>query len=471
MVRIAHEKGWKFVPLANMNADMLRIQTALFALGVSALLAACAHSGTIIPPANPANSGSADVAMTWLENPQSAKIQHVVVIMQENRSFDNLFQGYPGADTVSSGKDTKGDVIPLQPITLESPYGIDHAVQDFFAACDGTGSIRGTHCKMDGFDHETTYGSSPPKNLPYGYVPHRETKLYFEMAREYVLADRMFTSHIDESFISHQYIIAAQAQHGVNDPAGGWGCGYTGAQERTLKPNRKFGPYESPCFNSKTIGDELDAKGLSWRYYASDPGDLGSLWIAYRAIKHIYDGSDWKNVITPETKFLSDVHKGKLSAVTWITPTCKTSDHAICLSNLGPDWVADVVNSVGESPFWKSTVIFVMWDEWGGWYDHVPPPYLDYDGLGIRVPLLVISPYAKRNYVSHIRYEHGSIVRFIEDTFGLARLAVSDRRAHSPAIDCFDFSQKPRAFKPLATAISPSIFLNAPLDPRPPDDD
>jgi phospholipase C len=110
-----------------------------------------------------------------------------------------------------------------------------------------------------------------------------------------------------------------------------------------------------------------------------------------------------------------------------------------------------------------------MWDEYGGWYDHVAPKMLDYDGLGMRVPLLVISPYAKQGYVSHLQYEHGSILRFVEDQFGLGRLAASDKRARSPAKDCFDFTQSARPFKTLPSALSQSYFEREPIDPRIPD--
>ena len=102
-----------------------------------------------------------------------------------------------------------------------------------------------------------------------------------------------------------------------------------------------------------------------------------------------------------------------------------------------------------------------MWDEWGGWYDHVPPPYEDYDGLGIRVPLLIISPYAKRDYVSHVQYETGSVLRFIEDQYGLAALSASDARANDPAGDCFDFSQQPRPFVPFKTKMTLRDFARA----------
>ena len=117
-----------------------------------------------------------------------------------------------------------------------------------------------------------------------------------------------------------------------------------------------------------------------------------------------------------------------------------------CGGGFGPSWVTALVNAVGESKFWNSTAIFVQWDDWGGLYDHVPPPYRDYDGLGFRVPLLVISPYAKHDHVSHVQYETASVLRFAEDLFGSSQLAAADKRANSPANDCFDFSQKPRKF-------------------------
>jgi phospholipase C len=398
-------------------------------------------------------------------------ISHVIVVMQENRSFDNLFQGFPGANTVSSGLNSKGESIPLEPVPLESSYGLDHNSKSFFAACDG--SPPGQNCKMDGFDKEVAYGTHIHNNPEYGYVPHRESKLYFDMAKQYVLGDDMFTSHIDASFVSHQYIIAGQASGAVDLPTTLWGCG-GGANDTvvTLNADRSYGPTIAPCFTNRTIGDELDEKGLPWRFYGSVSTDIAYIWSSYQAISDIYNGPDWNNdVITPPAQFLTDVAHGTLASVTWVTPSFEDSDHATSRGKTGPEWVASIVNAVGESNFWNQTAIFVMWDEWGGWYDHVPPPYEDYDGLGMRVPLLVISPYAKPGYVSHVQYEHGSILRFIEDTFGLGRLAASDTRANSPAADCFNFQAKPRPFVPLPTSLKPGDFVNAPRDPRPPDEE
>ena len=382
----------------------------------------------------------------------AGKIAHVIYIVQENRSFDNLFQGYPGADTVSHGKLSTGKTINLVPASLADDYTIDHSAQSMFDACDGTGSIPGTNCRMDAFDKEEVEGAPQGiKHAQYVYVPHKETKPYFDMAHEWVVADRMFASQLDESFVAHQYAIAAQAASAVNTPSQLWGCeGDPADLIATITLQRHLrGPPEHPCFDYETLGDELDAAKLTWRFYASAMGTgtsgIGFIWSAYQAVKHIYEGPDWKNdVITPNWKFITDVRAGKLANFTWITPVCDDSDHVNCGGGYGPSWVAALVNTVGKSKFWNSTAIFVQWDDWGGLYDHVPPPYADYDGLGFRVPLIVISPYAKQNYVSHVPYETASVLRFAEDLFGLSQLSAADLRATSPAGDCFDFSQSPR---------------------------
>jgi phospholipase C len=163
------------------------------------------------------------------------------------------------------------------------------------------------------------------------------------------------------------------------------------------------------------------------------------------------------------------VAAGKLASFTWITPLCENSDHPLCGGGGGPSWVASIVNAVGESKFWDSTVIFVQWDDWGGFYDPVPPPHKDYDGLGFRVPLIVISPYARKNYVSHVAYETASVLRFAEDLFGLEQLSVADTRATSPAGDCLDFNQTPRKFVPIKAPQDAAFFLHQPLDLRIPD--
>lgn len=446
--------------------------------GISALLAALSvvacSAGT--QPAFPLVRS--DRVLPALAQMGAGKITHIVYIVQENRSFDNLFQGYPGADTVAAGKDSKGKTIPLAPVSLALKYEIDHSAQAMFAACDGRGKLPGTQCRMDGFNREETfYAPLGLKHPQYVYVPHSESRPYFDMAREWVLADHMFQSQLDDSFVAHQYVIAAQADSAVDLPFAQWGCGYQGIDfVSTLTQQRTIGQSEPPCFNYTTLGDELDRAGLSWRFYTSKYGtpssDGGAYWSSYQAVKHIYDGPDWKrDVITPQRRFLIDVPAGKLANFTWITPTCADSDHTNCGGGYGPSWVAALVNAVGESKFWNSTAIFVQWDDWGGLYDHVRPPFEDYDGLGFRVPLLVISPYARHGYVSKMQYETASVLRFAEDLFGLGRLAAADERATSPAADCFDFSQRPRRFVKIQAPKGRRFFLHQPADYRIPDEE
>ncbi|MBV8373341.1 MAG: hypothetical protein JOY69_08790 [Candidatus Eremiobacteraeota bacterium] len=409
----------------------------------------------------------------------SGKITHIVYVVQENRSFDNLFQDYPGANTVSQGKNSSGQTITLQPESLAKVYQIDHSAQAMFAACNGTGSLPGTNCQMNGFDLEESYGGPP--NPQYVYVPHTESQPYFDMAHEWVVADNMFQSQLDESFVAHQYVIAAQAQSSVNLPAFLlWGCaGGPSDTVSTITQNRNLnGPQQPACFNYTTLGDELDAAHLSWRFYAvgynNDRGGNGGTWSGYQAVKHIFRGPDWKNdIVTPNWKFITDVRAGKLANFTWITPECAESDHNECGGGFGPSWVSAIVNTVGQSKFWNSTAIFVQWDDWGGLYDHVAPPFEDYDGVGFRIPLLVISPYAKKGHVSHVQFETASVLRFAEDLYGLPQMAAADTRATSPAGDCFDFSQNPRAFVAIKAPHPASFFIHHrfPSSGRIPDDE
>ncbi|HEY1428851.1 MAG TPA: alkaline phosphatase family protein, partial [Candidatus Tumulicola sp.] len=290
-------------------------------------------------------------------------IKHVVIVVQENRTVDNLFQGYPGANTVSQGKDSSGQTIKLQPVSLKSVYIIDHSAQAMFTACDGTGKLPGTKCRNDAFDKEYSYGG-PVKDAQYVYVPHTESKPYFDMAHEWVLGDDFHPSQVDESFVSHQYIIAGQAGSSVDVPLGPfWGCdGGTRDTVSTLNQDRTYGPPQQACFDYTTLGDELDSAKLTWRFYTSEVTQpMGGYWSGYQAIKHIRYGPDWANIVNPQKKFLKDVTSGTLSTVTWITPTCEESDHTACGGGLGPSWVSSIVNAVGKSKFWDSTAIFVFW--------------------------------------------------------------------------------------------------------------
>jgi phospholipase C len=439
---------------------------AVCAAAAAAGFSACSSSG-----APPVPVGPGYPFLRSLGGSGAGKIRHVVYVVQENRSFNDMFEGYPGADTTRSGRDSSGDKVPLKPVSLKTIYEMDHSAFGMFFACNGTGKLPGTKCRMNGFNNEKIYGN--PNGSAYAYVPRAESKPYWDMAHEFVLADRMFASQLDESFVAHQYIIAAQAQSSVDVPLFLWGCGGGKTDEvATFTQARRFGPSQRPCFDYETLGDELDKADLEWRFYTSQYRlPTSGLWSGYQAIRHIFHGPDWKNdVITPQRRFLSDVSAGKLASFTWITPLCENSDHPLCGGGGGPSWVASIVNAVGQSKFWDSTVIFVQWDDWGGFYDPVPPPHKDYDGLGFRVPLIVISPYARKNYVSHVAYETASVLRFAEDLFGLEQLSVADTRATSPAADCLDFNQKPRKFVPIKAPQDAAFFLHQALDFRIPDE-
>jgi phospholipase C len=332
---------------------------------------------------------------------------------------------------------------------------------------------------MNGFDLTQTFGINLPPDFPYAAVPRSQSQKYWSLAQNYTLADRMFTSVSAGSYPQHQFLIAAQSDDVVIGPNGvPWGCDAPpGTYTEIAGPGGVLTQGPFPCFVSPTLQTLLDPAGLSWRYYSPPVvgGDVGGLlWSAFDSIRAVRYGPEWNtNVISPETRILTDL-PGSLASMTWVVPSFVNSDHARSMSTSGPEWVANVVNAVGNSQFWGSTAIFIVWDDWGGWYDHVAPPQLDGLGLGIRVPLIVVSPYAKHHYVSHIPYEYGSIVKFVEWTFGLSNLHALDSRATdtraNSLFDCFDFTQTPAPYHPVALRRRPSDFLRAAADPRPPDD-
>ncbi|HYL26807.1 MAG TPA: alkaline phosphatase family protein [Candidatus Nitrosotalea sp.] len=407
-------------------------------------------------------------------------IKHVVIIVQENRSFDDLFRGFPGADAPSFGYAGKKRV-PLRPTRLENPGNIENNWRDAIGGWD-----RG---KMDGFEREHFYGG--PSDFAYAYVPRDETAPYWAMARRYVLADHMFPTEFGPSYTSHLSLIAANttiapkplAEVDAPDTLK-WGCeAPPGTRSFTLDARRRErfnGPY--PCFeNFPTIADTLDAAGVSWKYYASPLSRIGGkVWSEFSSVHAVYYGPDWKNVISPQTRILTDAARGALADVSWVTPDWQDSDHTGSGYNRGPSWVASVVNAIGESPYWDSTAIFVLWDDWGGWYDNVPPPQLDFRGLGLRVPCIVISPFSRKGngaggYVSHTQYEFGSILKFVEETFGLPAIGpashgFTDTRAAS-MLDAFDFTQAPRTFSPVAARYPKSAFLSERPSYVPPDNE
>ncbi len=386
-------------------------------------------------------------------------------MIQENRSFDNFFATYPGADGTTIGMTHNGETVPLYAGKLADTTDIGHSWPTFVKEYD--------HGKMDGFDLIRFRGGAPAGLFPYQYVDPKHIQPYWAMARQYVLADHMFETQSSGSFIGHQDLIAggsaiAREKSLVNYPTDQpWGCDAPRGTKTSLITRdhgllRNQGPF--PCLDYPTLRDLLDAKGVSWKYYAPrfywKSG--GWLWTAFDAIRAVRYSSEWQtNVVSPETSIFADISNDRLPAVSWLIPDKTNSDHPESGSSNGPSWVARVVNAIGESREWNSTAIIVVWDDWGGWYDHVKPPQLDYQGLGFRVPMLVISPYARRGYVAHTQYESGSILKFVEDNWALGRLGTSDRRANSIR-NVFDFSRPARKFVPFSAPRSREYFLNQP---------
>jgi phospholipase C len=316
-------------------------------------------------------------------------------------------------------------------------------------------------------------------------VPQSETQQYWTLANRYVLADRMFQSNTGPSFIAHQYIIAGQSDDAdevpstpstsstptTNTGAAAWGCDSpAGSTVSLVGPNGTDLPGPFPCFDYTTIADSLDSHQITWKYYAPSDLQAGYIWSAFDAIKHIRFGPDWAgDVISPETQVLSDIENGNLAQVSWVIPTLQNSDHPLSGSNTGPDWVTSIVNEIGASNYWSDTAIFITWDDWGGWYDHVPPPQVDKMGLGFRVPLIVVSPYAKHGYISSRQHEFGSFLKFLEVRFALPSLDTRDAISDG-LLDCFDFNQAVEPYQQIQTKRTPEDFKHE-KNTGPPDTD
>jgi phospholipase C len=443
---VSHGTSVRFLKRA-FYFRLLAVVCLITGLGVFAGLAGCGATIALIP--------SPPVQASTVSPIPGSPIQHIVIIMQENRSFDNLFNGFPGADTVRIGV-SNGVSAPLKPVPLGDSRDLIHSHKQWWHDWDNG--------RMDGFAQD---GSM----LPYSYVPESDVEPYWTIAREFVLGDRMFQSNTGPSFVAHQYLIAGQSGNVAENPTGSvWGCDADpGTTAALVGPNGTELPGVFPCFDYQTTADLLDEKGITWRYYAPADGDNFYVLSAYQAIRHIRFGNDWNdNVISPQNRVLTDIEHGELAQVTWIVPDYAHSDHPGSGTE-GPDWVASIVNAIGKSQFWNSTAIFVTWDDWGGWYDHVDPPKVDAMGPGFRVPLLIVSPYARHGYISHHFHEASGFIAFIEHNFDLGTLGARDAGTDA-YLDCFDYTQKPEPLTPIPTKVTIDKLLRE-KDSGPPDDD
>ena len=452
-----------------MKTDSARAIAVCAVIASACIAAACgAGGGSALPTSpqggqpSPVPSGSPGPLPSPSVDP-ALKIQHVVIIIQENRSFDNMFNGFPGADTARTGQMSDGQTVTLGTIHLNAGYDLRHRHLTWWDSWDGG--------KMDGFDVDRAPGQSP--TFPYQYVVHSDIAQYWDMASKYTLADRMFQSNTSGSYPAHLYLVSGQSDQVIGNPdATPWGCDAPQGTKATLVgPDGQELPGPFPCFSYPTLADLMNAQQMSWRFYSPYLNQSGGIWDTYDSFQRIRYGPDWgRNVVSPETQVLSDIQAGQLAQVTWVVPSAENSDHPGSQSLTGPMWVASIVDGIGASKFWSSTAIFVTWDDWGGWYDHVPPPQLDDMGLGFRVPLIVISPYARHGYVSHVDHEFGSILHFTEENFGLPSLGQSDARADDLS-DCFDFTQTPPPFVKIKTPRDAAWFLTHPQTEAAPDSD
>lgn len=446
-------------------------------------------SSGVLAPQSSVEPGGADARTTKKTHGHakpdamaSPTIKHVFVIIQENRGLNDLFMGFAGANTATSGQESDGTVVQLTAVPLENSQDIEHNWSDAQAALNPVAS--GAY-QMNGFNNELLLPQgTPAKKFPYAYVPQSETGPYWAIAESWVLADNFSPTELGPSFTAHLNLIAgtdeiAPRQAEANNPSStndDWGCNSApqNLKTDTVQPMQTpilNGPF--PCFTQfHTMADLLDNASIPWRFYATSLHFPASRWSAFDAISNIRNGPDWNNdVITPPKQILTDIPAGSLNkvGVVWVVPDEKNSDHAGSDSNTGPSWVASVVNAIGTSNLWKSSVIVVLWDDWGGWYDGVAPPQLDFRGLGIRTPMLILSPYAKQGqdsgHVSHRQFEPGSILRFIETVFNLPSLGslggsgYTDQRAVGIDVT-LDFAQSPRPFATISAAYPSSYFAS-----------
>jgi phospholipase C len=451
------------------------VSHCIFALSVCLALSACAGSSSSLPgPGATSISGPS-------HHRSGTPIQHIVLLIQENRTFNNLFAQFPGAtgtttglERIKKGGKWKQKRIALAQVPLESKKNPNHIYVSYLTAYDNG--------KMDAFNRIIFQLTGKREGtLPYQYVKQSDVQPYWDMATQYGLANAMFSTQGSGSFTGHQDLIRGGTEIGgdvsiIDDPtsSGAWGCdsppgAKTSLITTSLKYEKAAGPF--PCtshfpyssYNYTTLADLFDASGITWKYYVPQysRGTSSALWNAFDVIASVRNGNEWgTNVNWPETNIFSDLTSGKLPQMSWVIPDSPNSDHPGYSSDKGPSWVASVVNAVGQSSYWNSTAIIVVWDDWGGFYDPVAPATQDNQGgPGFRVPMIVISPYVPPSEISQTTYGFGSIVKYIEDTFELNCIGTTDCSSTSIA-DMFNYNQSKRKFKAFTSKYSRSHFLH-----------
>jgi phospholipase C len=453
---------------------------------------------------------------------QIPNFRHIVVIFQENRTPDNLFQGLCSAPFGSAAScsttptasqyniqtsnwlDHNSATGVTQPaaVPLANKYDLSHAHSAFVAQCDQD-PVTGA-CKMDGSGGVTCSGKCLSKPQ-FRYVDNSSNVVtpYLQLATQYGWANYMFQTNQGPSFPAHQFIFGGTSAPSAADDAAGIfasenmsgtgsvaGCtASTGTTVQLIDPNGE-NQKVYPCFEHSTMADLLPG-GITWRYYAPS---AGSIWTAPNAIQHICQstgpggecvGPDWSaNVDLKPADVLSDIAACNLRSISWVIPTGANSDHAKVNDGGGPSWVSAIVNAIGNSStcdnnagYWQNTAIVIAWDDWGGWYDHERPTMLaqpegDYQ-YGFRVPLVFVSAYTPAGYINNKRHDFGSVLRFLEHNFGIREgvLNFADSRATNDLTGFYDLSRAPRAYQTINAPKSAAFFLHDKRKATDPDDD
>jgi phospholipase C len=383
-------------------------------------------------------------------------IKHIVIIDKENRSFDNLFGTFPGADGATKARVSSGKVVPLG-------HTPDHTLLDIGHAGDSAAFAENSG-RMDHFD-ALPGALQDGRDIADTELHQSDIPNYWKYAQHFSLDDHFFSTINGPSFPNHLVTIAASSNNIVDNPYGqtrhGWGCdGGPYSRVSAINPSTGQRYLTKPCFDLPTLADTFQKYHISWKYYAPSQYQPGYIWDSFDAIKHIRNSTLWKEYADyPYQNFVHDARAGRLPEVSWLVSNTFQSEHPPYSMCVGEDWTVNQINAVMQGKDWSSTVIILTWDDFGGFYDHVPPPRFDYISLGPRVPTIIISPYARPHYIDHHPMDFNSILKFIEQDFRIPALNSHDRHAHS-VYTSLDFGQKPLAPFVLKPRTCPASDLN-----------
>ncbi len=374
-----------------------------------------------------------------LSNRGIDQIQHIVFIIKENHSFDNMFGLFPGANGATTGVVSNGQTIALGR-SPDRPRDMGHTWGDALTAID-----KG---KMDKFDLVRSGNVNGDYMAMTEYQPS-DIPNYWLYGQTFAMSDNTFSSMHGDSFPNHLYTIAADNDQIIANPSAPghpqgitWGCDAVAGTTAKQEASNGLITYVFPCLTTPTLGDALEAAGITWKSYAPVTGTGGYIWNTYDAVASIRNTSLWTQRVVPYTNFQVDALSGNLPAVSWLVPDNPVSEHPSASTCTGENWTVQQLNALMQGPAWSSTAVFITWDDFGGFYDHVAPPHPDFYGMGPRVPMMIISPYAKPGFISHTQYEFASVLKFIETRFNLPPLASRDAAADDMT-DSFDFTQTP----------------------------